>query len=91
MEAWTRQNRDGTANKTSVMVILLMGTDKLENVGTHTLALLKRICKLKKYQNSRSNYQCGNCYQLGQVAQLCKILVAYGIRGKTHTTKEHTC
>jgi hypothetical protein len=80
-------------NKTaSTIVISLQGTIDLTRLGTNTLTLLNRKCRITEYFSWTPSSHCRNCQGYGHHTKLCKEdKHTCAICAQQHSTKDHLC
>jgi hypothetical protein len=80
-------------NKTaSTIVISLQGTLDLKRLGTNTLVLSNRKCRVTEYFSWTPTSHCRNCQGYGHHTKLCKEeKPTCAICAQQHNTKDHLC
>jgi hypothetical protein len=76
----------------STVVISLQGTLDLKRLGTNTLVLCNRKCRVTEYFSWTPTSQCRNCQGYGHHTRLCKEeKPTCAICIQQHNTKDHLC
>jgi hypothetical protein len=77
---------------TSTIVISLQGTLDLKRLGTNTLVLSNRKCRVTEYFSWTPTSLCRNCQGYGYHSKLCKEeKPTCAICTQQHNTKDHPC
>jgi hypothetical protein len=84
---------EGRLNKaTSTIVISLQGALDLKRLGTNTLVLSNRKCRLTEYFSWTPTSHCRNCQGYGHHTKLCKEeKPTCAVCAQQHNTKDHLC
>jgi hypothetical protein len=84
---------DRRANKqASTLVIALLGAIDLKHLGTTTLTLCNRKCRITPYFWWTPDSHCCNCQGYGHHTKLCKAeKPTCAICAQQHSTKDHLC
>jgi hypothetical protein len=84
---------DRRANKqASTLVISLVGAIDLKRLGTTTLTLCNRKCRIAPYFSWTPDSHCRNCQGYGHHTKLCKAeKPTCAICAQQHSTKDHLC
>jgi hypothetical protein len=84
---------DRRANKqASTLVIALLGAIDLKHLGTTTLTLCNRKCRITPYFSWTPDSHCRNCQGYGHHTKLCKAeKPTCAICAQQHSTKDHLC
>jgi hypothetical protein len=76
----------------STIVISLQGTLDLKRLGTNTLILANRKCRVTEYISWTPTSHCRNCQGYGHHTKLCKAeKPTCAICAQQHSTKDHLC
>jgi hypothetical protein len=77
---------------TSTIVISLQGALDLKRLGTNTLVLSNRKCRVTEYFSWTPTSHCRNCQGYGHHTKLCKEeKPTCAICAQQHNTKDHLC
>jgi hypothetical protein len=81
------------ANKAaSTLVVSLIGTIDYKCLGTTSLAICNRICRIDEYFSWNPASQCSNCQGYGYHPKLCKAdQPKCAVCTQNHTTRSHPC
>jgi hypothetical protein len=84
---------DRRANKqSSTLVIALLGAIDLKHLGTTTLTLCNRKCRITPYFSWTPDSHCRNCQGYGHHTKLCKAEKPIcAVCAQQHSTKDHLC
>jgi hypothetical protein len=81
-----------TNKQASTLVISLLGTIDLKHLGTTTLTLCNRKCRITPYFSWTPDSHCHNCQGYGHHTKLCKAeKPTCTICAQQHNTKDHLC
>jgi hypothetical protein len=76
----------------SSVVIAILGSITLDQIGTETLELRNRSCRLDNYVQFDSTTQCRYCQCYGHHTQKCtKLTPTCAVCAESHLTKDHPC
>jgi hypothetical protein len=77
---------------TSMLVIALIGAINYKHLGTTSLAICNRLCRIQEYFSWNSSTQCNNCQKYGHHPRLCKAdQPTCTVCAQQHTTKNYPC
>jgi hypothetical protein len=78
--------------RASTIVISLQGTLDLKCLGTNTLVLSNRKCRVTEYFSWTPTSHCRNCQGYSHHTKLCKEeKPTYAVCAQQHNTKDHLC
>jgi hypothetical protein len=81
-----------TNKQASTLVIALLGAFDLKHLGTTTLTLCNRKCRITPYFSWTPDSHCRNCQGYGHHTKLCKAeKPTCAICAQQHSTKDHLC
>jgi hypothetical protein len=76
----------------STLVVSLLGAIHLKRLGTTTLTLCNRKCRITPYYSWTPNSHCHNCQGYGHHTKLCKVeKPTCAVCAQQHSTKDHLC
>ena len=76
----------------STMVITIVGQYTIDTIGTKTLSICNRICRLATFYALGANVLCGKCCKYGHETAACKEdSFTCGVCGEDHQTSKHDC
>jgi hypothetical protein len=80
------------SKQVSTLVISLLGTIDLKHLGTTTLTLCNRKCRIAPYFSWNPDSHCHNCQGYGHHTKLCKAeKPTCAVCAQQHSTKHHLC
>jgi hypothetical protein len=89
---WLVPTERRASKQASTLVIALLGTFDLKHLGTTTLTLCNRKCRITPYFSWTPDSHCRNCQGYGHHTKLCKEeKPTCAICAQHHNTKDHLC
>jgi hypothetical protein len=80
------------AGKTaSTIVVAVIGSITLDQIGVRTVAICNRLCRLEEYFGFSASTQCPNCQQYGHHPKKCTAPAACAVCALPHLTRDHPC